>query len=162
MFRLNEIFPAGRIGLAEVPVLGYGPAEHLSTAWEAGCTDYLKEPWTITELHFRVDRLRATRGGSLTTGKISLLETEIICGDKKCGLSAQEMKILALLLRHPRVVVPREALYYAIWGKAGTGSRTVDVHISSLRKKLAGLQCSLQPEERIEIKTARRLGYVIR
>ncbi|MBN1685005.1 MAG: winged helix-turn-helix domain-containing protein [Spirochaetales bacterium] len=53
-------------------------------------------------------------------------------------------------------------MYYGIWGKAGIGSRSVDMHISSLRKKLASLQRSVPAERRLEIKTARGAGYAIR
>ena len=149
-------------GVFTVPVLGYGPPEELSTAWSGGCADFLKNPWTVTELHFRIDRLILRTGGRLACGQIELKDTEIICGDIHRDLSAPERKILSTLLLYSGISVPREALYYRIWGATGGGSRVVDMHVSNLRSKLKELQRGLPPEERAEIITVRGEGYLLR
>ncbi len=152
----------GRTGVAAVPVLGYGPPEELSAAWNAGCADYLKSPWTITELHFRIDRLLLAPGRGLALGQVEIKDTEIVCGRFRHDLSAQERKILSFLVRNAGVSVPREALYYGIWGTTGVGSRAVDMHISKLRSKLKDLQHDLAPEKKVTIITTRGEGYCMR
>jgi DNA-binding response OmpR family regulator len=149
-------------GAPIVPVLGYGPAVDLSAAWNAGCADYLKSPWTVTELHFRIDRLLFAPGRRTGFGPIEVSDSEIICGQNRHDLSAQERKILSFLLRTPGAAVPREALYYGIWGTRGTGSRVVDMHISKLRSKLKDLQRDLPGGDRLSIITMRGEGYCIR
>lgn len=162
VFRLDEVLPSGGTGKAYVPVICYGPPEELSRAWHGGCADYLKEPWTMAELHFRIERLLPAHGGRPEAGRIALDGMEMVCRDIRCELSAQETKILALLLRDPGAIVPREAMYYGIWGKTGSGSRVVDMHVSRLRNKLASIQRSVPQRERLAIKTARGEGYVLR
>lgn len=155
--RLRELPATG----ATVPVLCYGPAEALSTAWAAGCSDYLKEPWTNHELHFRIEKLLSAKERELRIGEVVIGHTQMSCGPNRLPISAQERKILALLCRHPGVAVHREALYYAIWGKTGDTSRVVDMHISKLRRKLAELQNGLPETNRIELKTLRGEGYAL-
>ncbi len=162
VYRIAELPSPSLTGTVFVPVLCYGPPESLSTAWESGCADYLKEPWTMTELHFRIDRLLSVPGVPLRSGAITVDDTEIICGGERHQISFQEGRILAMLLRHRGAVVPREALYYSIWGKNGAGSRVVDMHIAALRRKLTDVQRHLSANERVRIGTARREGYFIR
>jgi DNA-binding response OmpR family regulator len=149
-------------GSITAPVLCYGPPEELSAAWDAGCEDYLKEPWTLHELHFRIERILGTTGGVAVIGPVEVRETEMLCGGNRDDLTAQEGKILSLLLRNPGSAVPREALYYAIWGRTGGRSRVADMHISKLRKKLARLQKEIPTGQRVEIASVSREGYAIR
>jgi len=160
--RLDEIPDTGDTGELTAPVLCYGPAEHLSEAWAGGCSDYLKDPWMVSELHFRIHRILSGTGNKIEAGGITVSGTELRCGEKQMGISAQERKIFSLLCRHPGVVVPREALYYSIWGRVDANSRVVDVHISRLRRKLSLLQTHLPEAERIEVTTSRGEGYAIR
>lgn len=143
------------------PVISYGPAEELSTAWTAGCSDYLKDPWSMTELHFRISRLLSAPGRTVKAGNLQVTDAAIRCGEREIQISAQERKILNLLLRHPGVVAPREALYYAIWGKQAADSRAVDVHISRLRAKLSEIQTDVEETDRVVIQTVRGEGYII-
>ncbi len=73
--------------------------------------------------------------------------------DKKdAGLTALEFRILALLARRPDVVLSRSYILSSIWGPniAVTG-RTIDTHISHLRKKITG--------SNLEIKAVAGEGY---
>ena len=135
-------------------VLAYGPAAKLRSAWILGCADYMKDPWSMPELHFRLTRLAdrtdiEVKGSKL---RINLGTLSTDAGD--VAISVEEYKILQLLLRHPGEVVPREAFFYAIWDRPEENSRAVDVHISHLRKKLR----ICFPDTHI-IRTARGIGY---
>ena len=157
--RHKEILSSGTAGA--VPVICYGPAGELSTAWGAGCADYIKEPFSVRELHFRVERLLSTRNSRLHEDEFSLETTEMRQGDKRIPVSMQEYKILKTLLLHPGEIVPREALHYAIWGKPRPGSRGVDMHLSKIRRKLNTLQTETPEDGRIRIVTVRGDGYLL-
>lgn len=72
---------------------------------------------------------------------------------RKCSLTPQEFTLLMVLLDNANQPVQREELLLGAWGYASLGdTRTVDVHIQRLRKKLQ-LSC---------IETVFRVGYLIR
>lgn len=144
-----------------IPVIAYGAPYDMRRAFLAGCFDYLKDPWGADELVLRLDRLfrvthrpQAWRGLSLN-GCILSSET----GQEE--LSYVEAAILKTLLAHRGQVVPREALFYTIWGHLPkNASRAVDVHISSLRKKILRL-CADNDTGTSVITSVRRIGYTI-
>ncbi len=124
---------------------------------ELGADDYVAKPFSPRELAARVKavlrRSSAPRGEILSLGAITLSRAarELRIDGKEVELTAREFDLLAYLLEHAGVVVSREALLEHVWGFAAPGAtRTVDVHMAQLRKKLAdpGL-----------IRTVRGAGY---
>lgn len=157
IFSLQDIFQISKSG---TPVLGYGNAKFLRRAFLTGCADYLKEPWGFEELECRLLSVanKKAESFSFSWGKLDLDNRRIACPEGKSILSYQEYKIVQTLIHNRGQVVPREVLYYAIWRKpAGSSSRVVDVHISSLRKKLL----RLFPASKGCISTVRGIGYLI-
>lgn len=74
-------------------------------------------------------------------------------GGRLLSLAYLEFELLAHLVAHPRRVHSREQLLNQVWGQPAVGdARTVDVHISRLRRKLG-------PAYRDAIVTVRRVGY---
>jgi hypothetical protein len=124
-----------------LPVIAYGSPFFLREAFSMGACDYLKDPWDLSELEIRLKKaltdpacaaIGESDGITLTGNRLTMKTGEI-------ALSVNESRILKVLLRKRGEVVPREVLYYAIWGKMkNTASRVVDVHISLLRRKLEG------------------------
>jgi len=140
-------------------VICYGPSAELSTAWNAGCADYLKDPWSPKELHFRIERALSRMSPLVQIGGVRLSGLSVSGADASRELSAKEHTILDLLVRHAGSIVPREAFYYAIWGKPGRGSRTVDVHIARLRATLRAVQSSVPEDRKLQVLTVRNEGY---
>jgi len=71
------------------------------------------------------------------------------------NLSAQEYKLLAYLTRHPGEIISRDTLLDAVWGYGTeTTTRTVDVHVAWLRKKIGDTEPAPY-----HIQTIRGLGY---
>ena len=69
-------------------------------------------------------------------------------------MTRKEYELLKLLLRHAGQVVPREEILTAVWGADYIGeTRTLDIHMATLRKHLAG--------SRAEITTVRGVGYLL-
>ena len=129
---------------------------------DCGADDYITKPFGMMELISRVRALlrRAEFGRerreTLRCGDIecdTTTHTMRACGEE-LTLTLKEYELLHLMLEHPMQVFTRDRLLSSIWGYEFDGeSRTVDVHIRSLRLKLgaAGGQ----------IETVRGVGYRI-
>src|SRR2546423_563310 len=76
---------------------------------------------------------------------------------EKLDLTKTEFDILALLARNAGKVVSKQQLLTEVWGSPHFTANVVEVHVSSLRKKLEAIDGSNQP-----IETVRGAGYVLR
>jgi DNA-binding response OmpR family regulator len=133
---------------------------------ELGADDYVPKPFSPRELLARLRAVlrRAAPGGSaagsaFNVGEISVNETgrEVLVGGKAVELTGLEFDILVALVRRPGRVVPREVLLEeAGRGDVTVSDRTVDVHVSHLRRKLGD-----DPRAPRLIKTVRGVGYVL-
>ncbi len=150
------LLPAGKLPQFSCPCIVYGGARSLRTAFLAGCSDYLREPWAPEELECRVFRVleQRLRQREFFRGKLVGEDKKIIAGNGEVALSYPESLLLEMFLHNPGQVVPRTALSYTLWGKQPPpGSRALDVHVSALRRKLT----SLCPDCRIS--SCRGVGY---
>lgn len=115
---------------------------------EVGADDYIVKPFHQRELLARIHALlrrqekqsdhaqhqRFIRYADLILDQDLM---QIRCNDRSVSLTANEFKLLDLMMRHPDRVFSRESLYEHVWGTAtGYSERTVDVNISRLRKKI--------------------------
>ena len=126
---------------------------------DLGADDYLAKPFGMMEMVSRVKavlrRVNHTPVSPLLTHKtISLNESshQVFVDGKKIELTIKEYQLLRLFLKNPGVAFTRENLLSSVWESEFQGeTRTVDVHIASLRMKLGSAGEA--------IKTVRGVGY---
>ncbi len=110
----------------------------------SGADDYLVKPFGVMEMVARVKAVlrrtvKETPNDNFTVGSIVLNEKEhkVIADGEKVELTHKEFEILRLFIKNPGIVYSRDQLMSEIWGMEYIGeSRTVDMHIKTLRHKL--------------------------
>ena len=130
---------------------------------ELGADDYMTKPFSIRELLARIKAvLRRTKslGGSEEIFKtngilINFDRREVLISDKKIDLTLKEFELLEILVKNRGKILTRETLLDKIWGYEYIGeTRTVDVHIRYLRKKI-----EVDDKNPKFIETIRGVGY---
>ncbi len=110
----------------------------------AGADDYLVKPFGMMEMVARIHAVlrrtaKETASGEITVGSITLKEKEymVLAEGEQIALTHKEFDILKLFMQNPNMVFSRDALMQKIWGVDYIGeTRTVDMHIKTLRQKL--------------------------
>lgn len=130
---------------------------------DSGADDYITKPFGVMELISRVkavirrsDRSKGSAGEVLKIGELVLDEQkhEVYARGQEVSLTFKEFELLSYLMKNRGLVLSRDKILNTIWNYEYEGeSRTVDVHIGSLRQKLG--TCG------DFIKTIRGIGYKI-
>ena len=130
---------------------------------DSGADDYITKPFGVMELISRVkavirrsDRSKGSAGEVLKIGELVLDEQkhEVYARGQEVSLTFKEFELLSYLMNNRGLVLSRDKILNTIWNYEYEGeSRTVDVHIGSLRQKLG--TCG------DFIKTIRGIGYKI-
>lgn len=131
------------------------------TGLDAGADDYMAKPFGMMELVARVRavlrRTKPAQMDDLRAGPIFLDEQahRVYVGGEEVRLTLKEYQLLQILMQKQNLVLTRNVLLDTVWGyRNDSETRTVDVHIRTLRQKLgaAGAQ----------IETVRGVGYRMR
>ena len=147
----------------QVPILmltALGELDERVSGLDSGADDYLAKPFKVKELLARVRALlRRTRPPEAVsmlqqgTLKLDLASFTVTHHDQSVPLTAKEFHLLRYLLEHVGQVFSKEQLLDRVWGELeAVNVNVVEVHISSLRSKLADHDKSL-------IRTVRGMGY---
>lgn len=128
---------------------------------DMGADDYLTKPFGIMELISRVKALlrrteRVVEADVIRCGCVSLDNKKhaVTVNQKPCELTFKEFELLRYLMLNEGIVLSRDKIMDQVWGFEYEGeSRTVDMHIKTLRHKLG--------EGGAMIKTVRNVGYMI-
>jgi len=154
----------------ELPVLiltARGAEEDVLEGFACGADDYVTKPFSVAELVARIEALWRRASASSASEepppepfgfagwKVDPRERLAVRGRHHVELARKEIDLLALLARHPGRILSRRLLLREVWGARDPDrleTRTVDVHVAALRRKLGS-------EARRVIETVRGEGY---
>lgn len=126
------------------------------TGLQDGAEDYIVKPFEMLELLVRMEKVMSRTQKPADTLHVCGLtvrldEHRVLRGDTEIPLKPMEFELLVMLAKHKNTAISRGDLLSMVWGANYLGeTRTVDVHIGQLRKKL-GLQK--------QIVTVPKIGY---
>lgn len=127
---------------------------------DSGADDYISKPFGVMEMIARVKALLRRSGGGqesmLSCGDVTLDKEKrmVYAHGEPVDLTYKEFELLRLLMKNHGIVISRDVIMERVWESSFEGeSRTIDVHVRSLRQKLG--------ESGALIKTIRNVGYMI-
>lgn len=123
---------------------------------DLGADDYIEKPFDILELISRINAKvrRHIKNNTITYNNVEIdFDRRSVRKDGiLLELTGKEYLILSMLFKRGEKVLTREEIYQALWGQSAVESRTVDMHIKSLRRKLSDSKGQF-------IKTVYGVGY---
>ncbi|MBQ8821764.1 MAG: response regulator transcription factor [Lachnospiraceae bacterium] len=147
---------AKRLGFPVIFLTALGTTEHKVKGLKMGADDYMAKPFEIVELLARVEAVlrRYNKVSTLLEVHDIVIDTAsrtVKRGEEEISLTMKEFDLLLLLVRNQNIALYRDVIYENVWGgEFLEQSRTVDLHIQRLKKKL-------QWEDKIA--TVYKVGY---
>ena len=131
-------------GLPILMLTAKGQEDDLLLGLKVGADDYVKKPFSVSELVARIETVlrRAVRSGRperVTLGRVfvDFVRHEALKDQSPIALTPKEFEMLRYFAGRRGEVVTRDELLDAVWGYTGTAAtRTVDTHIVKLRQKI--------------------------
>ena len=133
---------ANKLNFPVIFLTALGSTEHKVKGLRMGADDYLPKPFEIVELLARVEAVLRRYNKSqqvIEVHDIVINETSrsVRKGDEEIALTMKEFDLLLLFVRNRNIALYRDAIYESVWGgEYGEQSRTVDLHVQRLKKKL--------------------------
>lgn len=157
--RVREIKPFQPI----IMLTAKGSEDDIVTGFQAGADDYIPKPFSLRELSVRIEALLRRSGKHLGDERIAWrnlifdgMNLQAHCNEKTIDLTRREMDIIVYLHRYQDRIVSKKELLREVWhyADADIETRTIDIHMLKLRKKMTSLDAQADL-----IKTIRGEGY---
>ncbi|MBN2877034.1 MAG: response regulator transcription factor [Bacilli bacterium] len=129
---------------------------------DAGADDYLIKPFGVLELVSRVRALlrrfhQKSKDEVMEVKNLKINPTKFICSyqNEELKFTKKQFELLLLLMKNHNTIISRDEILNTVWGYEYIGeTRTIDVHIKEIRRKLKGVGLNEQV-----IETVRGIGY---
>ena len=127
-------------------VTAKGSEDNIITGFKAGADDYISKPFSLREVMVRIEAVLRRTGKSLNDVEIRLRDIlfdgknlKAAFQDRVIELTRREMDIIDYLFRHQDRIVSKKELLIRVWhyADAKIETRTVDIHMLKLRKKIS-------------------------
>jgi DNA-binding response OmpR family regulator len=148
---------------AIVMITAKGAEDDVVTGFKSGADDYVSKPFSLRELMVRIEAVLRRSGKPVGGESIELFDVlfdgrnlQASCGGAVQEITRREMDIIGYLFRNQQRIVSKKELLTEVWhyADADIETRTVDIHMLKLRKKL-----NLLNPEIVFIQTVRGEGY---
>ena len=155
-FQLME--PLKAHGVPVIYLTAKNDLESKLTGLTSGAEDYIVKPFEVMELLVRMEKVLARHcaGGILTFADLTVYveERTVLKSGRPIQLKPLEFDLLLFFLRNQNIALSREKILAEVWGLDFYGeSRTIDIHVSSLRRK-TGLPIVSVPRIGYRLETA--------
>ncbi|MBY0371431.1 response regulator transcription factor [bacterium] len=142
--------PHSAARIAGIPFVVLSSVDDLDTlrsCFELGARDFLTKPIGKGELIVKLERLLAGEAAPEPLFQLDSIALNVIAHGKKNRLTAKEFQILSIFHASPGYQVSRDEILKRVWNDVAVDSKTLDVHLSSLRKKISelGLEIAFLP-----------------
>lgn len=133
---------AKKLNIPVIFLTALGSTEHKVKGLRLGADDYLPKPFEIVELLARVEAVLRRYNKTkqiMEIHDIVINETSrsVKRGEEEIALTMKEFDLLLLFARNQNIALYRDTIYESVWGgEYGEQSRTVDLHVQRLKKKL--------------------------
>lgn len=157
--RVREAKPSQPV----IMITAKGSEDDIVTGFKSGADDYVPKPFSLRELIVRVEAVLRRSGKHLGDEQIEcqgiLFDGKNLraqCGEQTINLTRREMDIMVYLFRHQDRIVSKKELLREVWhyADADIETRTIDIHMLKLRKKIKNLD-----KQADFIETVRGEGY---
>lgn len=140
--------------------------EDIINGLKLGADDYVAKPFSITELTLRIEALLRRTKSAKTLASALVIDEGLnidtanlcaVCDGEKITFTRKELEILQFLFAHQERAVTRDELLSEVWGYARNAdieTRTVDIHMAKLRRKI-----EKDPKSPQRLTTIRGAGY---
>ncbi len=148
---------------AIIMITAKGAEDDVVTGFQAGADDYVSKPFSLRELMVRVEAVLRRSGKQVGDEQIKLhgimfdgQNLQALFGEQVQELTRREMDIITYLFRNQHRIVSKKELLTEVWhyANADIETRTVDIHMLKLRKKITALI-----QDNSLIQTIRGEGY---
>jgi len=147
-FSICEAIRNKKPGQGIIIITAKGAEDDIVTGFKAGADDYISKPFSLREVMVRVEAVLRRTGKNLGDGEVEYRDIffdgknlKAQAGNQSVELTRREMDIIIYLYRNQERIVSKKELLTDVWhyADADIETRTVDIHMLKLRKKIAAL-----------------------
>jgi DNA-binding response OmpR family regulator len=124
-------------------VSGLDEQDAIRNSFDVGALDFISKPFSKSEIQVKIDiflNRQATHAPEISPVSLDPLSMTLYTRNERSSeLTAKEYRILSLFLQAPEHIVPRRHLVLTLWKDINVSEKTLDVHLSNIRRKIAAL-----------------------